>query len=459
VVGVVGTASAGNQPSFLVEDTANGWVYISDQGTNQVSILNGTSLIASVGVGYSPAGLAYDTTSGAVYVADEVGNSVTVIQGTHAVTTIPVGMSPVCPVYDSQDGYVYVLNFQSRTVSVLNATAVVSTIEVGEGPTNAVYDPQNGYVYVTSQDSGVEDVLSGTSVVDALTLGLTLPFDTVCDAANGLVYVLNETWQAPKNGWSVGTAWASEIRGVTLLHTVEIGGGPGFATFDSSNGWLYVPDGATDGVTVLNGTTWVGYVPVGGLPEDSNYDPADGLVYILDELSGQVSVLNGTQLVADISVGTNPSESTYNSFNGDMYIGNLGASSVSVLGTVVGWAVRFTETGLPTGTSWSVTDQGITHSSTSPTVVFYEPNGTYSYTINPVSGYNITSASTGVSQVAGPGGPISVVFSATVPPPAPPAPFPIVPVLYGSVVVGAAALVAVVLWTVRGRKKERLGRM
>jgi hypothetical protein len=42
--------------------------------------------------------------------------------------------------------------------------------------------------------------------------------------------------------------------------------------------------------------------------------------------------------------------------------------------------VKFTETGLPSGTSWSVTLNGAMQSSTSSTITFTEPNGKYDYT-------------------------------------------------------------------------------
>ncbi len=78
-----------------------------------------------------------------------------------------------------------------------------------------------------------------------------------------------------------------------------------------------------------------------------------------------------------------------------------GSGSVTVKGqpvaqsiafTRVTYAVTFTETGLPAGTSWSVTLGGTTNSSTTGTVAFAEPNGTYAFTVAS-SGYQGTPAS------------------------------------------------------------------
>ncbi len=54
----------------------------------------------------------------------------------------------------------------------------------------------------------------------------------------------------------------------------------------------------------------------------------------------------------------------------------------------VEYTVTFKETGLPSGTSWSVTLNGTQHTSTTTTITFTEPNGTYPYTIVDVSGWH-----------------------------------------------------------------------
>jgi hypothetical protein len=82
-----------------------------------------------------------------------------------------------------------------------------------------------------------------------------------------------------------------------------------------------------------------------------------------------------------------------------------GATDVAVPFSVVEFSVTFTETGLPAGTSWSVTLNGATQSATTTSIVFEEPNGTYSYTVGVVQNYtttqsgsvSVTGANTGVS--------------------------------------------------------------
>lgn len=84
--------------------------------------------------------------------------------------------------------------------------------------------------------------------------------------------------------------------------------------------------------------------------------------------------------------------------------------SVSVVFTQVTYAVTFTESNLPASTSWAVTIDATTHSSTSTHVVFNEPNGTYTYTIPIVSGY-VPGAESGTITVNGAATGASVVFT------------------------------------------------
>jgi thermopsin len=55
--------------------------------------------------------------------------------------------------------------------------------------------------------------------------------------------------------------------------------------------------------------------------------------------------------------------------------------------TVVTYTVTFTETGLPTGKTWSVMVDGKTRSSRGSSIVFSLANGTYTYTVRAPSGY------------------------------------------------------------------------
>ncbi|MGC8620249.1 MAG: InlB B-repeat-containing protein, partial [Thermoplasmata archaeon] len=72
-----------------------------------------------------------------------------------------------------------------------------------------------------------------------------------------------------------------------------------------------------------------------------------------------------------------------------------GASiTINVKFALVTYSIIFKESGLPSGTQWSVTLNGVIHNSTTNMIIFSEPNGSYSYTITtPING------STGIRYV------------------------------------------------------------
>jgi len=74
------------------------------------------------------------------------------------------------------------------------------------------------------------------------------------------------------------------------------------------------------------------------------------------------------------------------------------------------YSVTFTESGLPSGATWNVTLNGAEKSSTSTSIVFWEFNGTYSYTVGIYQGYVSSPYSSSVT-VSGSAVSVSVTFT------------------------------------------------
>jgi len=76
-----------------------------------------------------------------------------------------------------------------------------------------------------------------------------------------------------------------------------------------------------------------------------------------------------------------------------------GAMSGTATTTFTDGSLQFAETGLPSGTSWSVTWNGNTQSFTTNTIVFGGPAaGPFSYTVGSVTGYTASPASGSASR-------------------------------------------------------------
>src|SRR5205809_920315 len=258
--------------------------------------------------------------------------------GGSVVGTRPVGNQPYGVGYDSGNGYVYVANYNSNNVSVINGTTVVASVVVGNNPFGVGYDIGNGYVYVANGGSDTVSVINGTTVVASVAVG-AYPFGVGYDIGSGFVYATNVN---------------------------------------------------SNDVSVLSGTSVVATIPVGNTPVGVAYDSANGYIYVTNPASNDLSVINGATVVATVLVGNAPSGVAYDSGNGYIYVANNGANTVSVIATTRPpgplFLVTFIETGLPSGTSWSVTLDDLLNRSTTPTITFSGPNGTYSFAVGRIRG-------------------------------------------------------------------------
>src|SRR6266581_634958 len=318
------------------------------------------------------------------------------------VVTVPVGSGPYGVGYNSRNGYVYVANEGSTTVTVINGTTVVATVPVGSEPGGVAYDSGNGYVYVANSAwfSNSVSVISGSTVVATIPVG-TNPWDVAYHSGNGYVYVAN-----------AGSNNVSVIDGTAVVATVPVESGPISVGYNSGNGYIYVANQGSNNVSVINGTAVVATIPVGDYPFDVGYNSGNGDVYVSSIGSGNLTVIEGTTVVGTVAVGGAPHGIAYDAGNGYVYVANFASDTVSVFSTIVPPLVTFTETGLPSGTSWSVTLESASNSSATTTIMFSVPNGTYAYVVRSVFGY-AASPSTGSVTVNGAPVQVAISFSVT----------------------------------------------
>lgn len=442
-------------PGFIAYDGPTGDLYVSNGSAgvsgpgilgNVLVIDGGTdTLVDKVTVGSTPAGIVGDpsTPDGNVFVANVYSANLTEIRGTTntVVDNITVGVTPAFFAYDPANDRAFVTNVYGHRLLAIDGTTHQVAFETDVGatavPLGIAFDTANGHVYVGDFGTGSVVVVDGTTGLVVTRIPLTLgayPIGIAFDALNGYLYVADNAHAA---------VVVIDGSSNTVVGRVTVGTGPGGIAFDATNGHVYVANQQSGNVTVIDGATnrVVANVTIGAgtYPFGIAFDPANGYLYVALDNAGKVAVLNGAtnRVVGNITLGasTTPLSIAYaaaddylyvtDSYNhnvtlidpstgtvlGSMeagwypygviatpslvYVSNVGSGSLSLIppATVPRFTVTFTETGLPAGTSWSVTLGGTTNTSTGSMIGFYVTNGTYSFSVAAVTGYTATPAS------------------------------------------------------------------
>ncbi|HEX3610117.1 MAG TPA: YncE family protein [Sporichthyaceae bacterium] len=283
-------------------DPATATVYVTDLGSNDVSVINetGNAVTGTIPVGSGPNGIAVDPTAHMLYVANGGENTVSVVDETadDVTATIPVGAMPLEIAVDPTLRTAYVADFGSAEVSVIDETSrtVTATVPVGDEPIGVAVDPTTHTVYVTNS-GGATDAPGGNtvSVIDETTntVTATVPVDTnpqsaAVDPTRHVVYVTNAGQTAP-GGNDVSVIDESTN---TVTATVAVGTAPAHVAVDPVVGTAYVTDNGSNDVSVIDETTntVTATVPVGAHPVGVAVDPTTHNAYVADQGGGATEI-------------------------------------------------------------------------------------------------------------------------------------------------------------------------
>ncbi|MCI4323222.1 MAG: YncE family protein [Thermoplasmata archaeon] len=309
-------------------------------------------------------------------------------------------------------GEVFVPSWGSPDLTVINTTTntVVWTLDTGLGAlahdhmTGEIFDAVAGGYGPTP---GRVVVISDTT--DSIVTTLAVQYVTgeiVYDSGTDEIFL---------SGWnnSSGPAryYLTSISGSTnsIVASISLPGPPGSLVYDSRKGEVFVADGVS-GLGVVNDTTntLVAQVTGGTTGSPMAYNFENGEILNANYGSNTVTVINDStnRVMANLSVGANPSAITYDSGRNLAYVSNPGQGTLSILSVAPApheYEVTFAETGLPPtelAHTWSVGLANIPRGSTSSTISFYEPNGTFGFGVGAEDGYSIT-PSNGTIRVDG----------------------------------------------------------
>lgn len=286
-------------------------------------------------------------------------------------------------------------NFESPTVFLNDLIINVGSISVSSsGTVNHVVIPSIKLAKITFNSNFIYEVSSDAliSSTDSNTFGLSefshLGFSNVTEYFLAPVSVNLDFQIAPLTSGIVVTP-SSESSVISSSTQYQF-------TFSFSSVIISKYSVIFAETGLKSGTSWS--VTFNGTEENST---SDIITY---------SVTNGTYsyTVASISGYTVSPSSGSITVNGKNYTQSVTFTAISH--PVTKYTVTFKESGLPSGTSWSVTFNGSMSVSSNSSIAYTVPNGTYSYSIGSVSGYTV-SKSSGSVTVNGSNVTVNVTFS------------------------------------------------
>lgn len=401
-----GTRPVGLLPQSSAFDSLNNEVYVLDHNesfpyTGEVNIL-GPNLqpIKNILTGSGPTSIAFDSANGKFYVTDNVGGNVTVLNGTTNKynTTITIGAGAILDsvLYDPHNQEVYVGDSTTSQVFIINGTSdqVTGSVRVGSFPTSLAFDSRNNTIVVANTASGNASVIADSTNTLVKTFTLSYAGVLAYDSANNVLY------NAEDYAGSVSVYNASTYASLGAAISLGSTSYPHGIVYDPANQFVYVSTEYQGSISIIPQATYSVTFAESGLPASTPWSVT---------LAGDLNSSSGA------NVGFREPNGAYGFTVGSVagYVANVTYGSVHVAGNAVTvdigftatsstYSVTFVEVGLPVSTLWNITLQSALNQSTTNSIGFSEPGGTYPFTVGRVVGYvaNVTSGNVLVSTSA-----------------------------------------------------------
>ena len=433
---VMGNVSLGfSGPLGLAYDPSNGNIYMSNSGSNRVSVINGTSnqVMENITVGNEPGYMAYDPFSGELLVIENsniaVINTTTNLLSSHllegqnasyisfdgrngcfyisystsadnngyilvlngsdnsVVAKITSVLGPYASMADGNNGYVYVSYYSfNQGVAIINDTTnkLVREYSFGDAADMAVYDPDNNRVYLANGNRVTVFNGSSNNITGNFTVASNL-LSIAYDSSSGTIYLTD---------LSTSNIFVYESSTNTLLKKLYVGGNPNGIIFDSSNGLLYVADPPYS-VAVINGldNSVREVMTLGSYPNAITYSRTSDEIYVANLDSSRIMAINGTsdRLDSYIGVGAYPSEISTAYPGNNIFVSDSYNNQVSVINA------RSDRVVATTGVENS--PQGISYDSANDRVYVLDLNGNGISVLNGTTGKLLYNFSVGFSQL------------------------------------------------------------
>jgi YVTN family beta-propeller protein len=299
---------AGSSPFGVAVNTNTNRIYVGNNSTNNVAVIDGASnaVVATVSVGGDPSAVAVNSNTNRIYVA-MANNAVSVIDGASntLVATLNVGEAPVGVAVNPNTNRIYVANrggsgggiYGYGSISVIDGAtnSIVATVKV-DFPESVCVNPITNLIYVIGTDEAT--LCENVSVIDG--------------ATNSVVAVV---WL----GYANANRQHIDVNPITnLIYFI-------YGDYLSPETDVWVINGATRTVTTNIETDYATCLAA---------NPSTNRIYVaMANTSNTVSVIDGASntLVATLNVGDGPVGVAVNQFTNRVYVANSMSDTVSVI--------------------------------------------------------------------------------------------------------------------------------
>ena len=290
---VVATIPVGVFPFMVTANSHTNRVYVTNQGDNTVSVIDGSlnQVIATVNFmgGFVPYGVAVNPSTNRIYVAG--GDWLYVVNGrtNTVIRRVEVGPGADRVAVNPATNRIYVTNELGGTVSAVDGATnkVVATIAVNGGPVGITVDRTTNLVYVPlffCTACGTVIINGSTNqVIATLNLGAGQMDDVAVDPFHNRIYVIDET----AGLFAVDSNTNTVVGNVTGLN------GPETVAVLPSTGLIVEADFGSGNAIFIDAysLTISQTVPVGRYPCGTAVNWMTRRVYMANKGSGNVSVI------------------------------------------------------------------------------------------------------------------------------------------------------------------------
>jgi YVTN family beta-propeller protein len=403
------------QPTTVVPLPDLGQLLVASLGTTPsidlIDLSNGSIVHRVPTYMLEPSGGAYVPSLGEVFLADTTGGRLLTIYASNGTLVgsqaLPGIRQPWAPLYDPANGMIYVASMNDARLAVYDPVTRQSIYNLGLAgvPSSPSLDAGNGFIIVPDYSGPGIEFINGTPTT------VTLPF------VRGPVsypVTFSESGLLPGTNWSVTLAGNGNSSTGRSIGFVRLNGSWNYSVSPVA-GFRATPGSGTLTVNGSSVDVTVSFQPVmypvtfveSGLPPSTSWTVSvNGSPHSSTTRSIQIPEPNGTygyDVVPFAGFAAPPS--------GQVSVNGSGAT-VAVPFTVFTYSVTFVEQGLSfaNGADWGISVGGAPVRSTTSSIAFSEPNGTFAYAVTGAAGYKVTPTS-GMVTIAGSTTSVAIHFS------------------------------------------------